>query len=359
MNQFKSEKLEGSQVEAPEDAAAAVEETTTTERKPRSFRRIGTMLIVPLLIALGLVYYFFAGAGAVSTDNAAVKQDIVSVSAQVNGPIVEVRVKDGDHVKRGDVLYRIDPDTYRVALEQAQAQLAAAKLQTTQLRTQAVGTGADITGAQANLEIKRNALGRQQALLRRGFTTRADYEDALNEVRTAETALADARARAANAHAAIAPGEQPSIAQAQAAVDKAQLDLSRTEVRAPMDGTVANADRLQVGQMAVQGLGMLSIVHGTQAWVEANFKEKDVGTMVPGQRAKIEIDAYPGQEFVGHIQCVGAGTGSEFAILPAQNANGNWVKVTQRVPVRVAFDGNPGKPLIAGLSSTVTVYLDD
>jgi membrane fusion protein (multidrug efflux system) len=359
MNQIKSEKLEGSQVEAPEDAAAAVEETTTTERKPRSFRRIGTMLIVPMLIVLGLVYYFFAGAGTVSTDNAAVKQDIVSVSAQVNGPIVEVRVKDGDRVKRGDVLYRIDPDTYRVALEQAQAQLAAAKLQTTQLRTQAVGTGADITGAQANLEIKRNALGRQQALLRRGFTTRADYEDALNEVRTAETALADARARAANAHAAIAPGEQPSIAQAQAAVDKAQLDLSRTEVRAPMDGTVANADRLQVGQMAVQGLGMLSIVHSTKAWVEANFKEKDVGTMVPGQRAKIEIDAYPGQEFVGHIQSVGAGTGSEFAILPAQNANGNWVKVTQRVPVRVAFDGNPGKPLIAGLSSTVTVYLDD
>ena len=359
MNQMKSEKLEGQQVEAPEDAAAVVEETTIVESKPRSYRRIGMMLIVPLLIVAAIVYYFFAGAGTVSTDNAAVKQDIVSVSSQVNGPVVEVRVKNGDHVKRGDVLYRIDPDTYRVALEQAQAQLAAAKLQTTQLRTQATGTGADITGAQANLEIKRNALGRQQALLKRGFTTRADYEDALNEVRTAETALADARARAANANAAIAPGEQPSIAQAQAAVDKAQLDLSRTEVRAPMDGTVANADRLQVGQMAVQGVGMLSLVRSAQAWVEANFKEKDVGTMVPGQRAKIEIDAYPGQEFVGHIQSVGAGTGSEFAIIPAQNANGNWVKVTQRVPVRVAFDGNPGKPLIAGLSSTVTVYLDD
>jgi membrane fusion protein (multidrug efflux system) len=100
-------------------------------------------------------------------------------------------------------------------------------------------------------------------------------------------------------------------------------------------------------------------VRSAQAWVEANFKEKDVGTMVPGQRAKIEIDAYPGQEFVGHVQSIGAGTGSEFAIIPAQNANGNWVKVTQRVPVRVAFDGTPSKPLIAGLSSTVTVYLDD
>ena len=359
MNQMKSEKLDGTQVEAPADATAAVEETTIVESRPRSIRRIAVMLIVPLLIVGGLLYYFFAGAGTVSTDNAAVKQDIVSVSSQVNGPVVEVRVKNGDRVKRGDLLFRIDPDTYRVALEQAEAQLAAAKLQTTQLRTQATGTGADITGAQANLQIKRNALARQSALLKRGFTTRSDYEDALNEVRTAETALADAQARAANAHAALAPGEQPSIAQAQAAVDKARLELSRTEVRAPMDGTIANADRLQVGQMAVQGVGMLSIVRSAQAWVEANFKEKDVGKMVPGQRATIEIDAYPGTDFVGHIQSVGAGTGSEFAILPAQNANGNWVKVTQRVPVRVAFDGNPGKPLIAGLSSTVTVHLGD
>jgi membrane fusion protein (multidrug efflux system) len=287
-----------------------------------------------------------------------VKQDIVSVSAQVNGPVIAVNVKNGDKVKRGDILFRIDPAPFRVALEQAEAQLAAAHLQTSQLRTQAAGTGADITGAVANLQIKRNALARQAALLKRGFTTRADYEDALNEVRTAETSLADARARAANAHAAIAPGEQPSIAQAQAAVDKARLDLSRTEVRAPMDGTIANSDRLQVGQMAVQGVGMLSLVHDQTAWVEANFKEKDVGKMVPGQKAKIEIDAYPGMDFKAHIQSVGAGTGSEFAIIPAQNANGNWVKVTQRVPVRIAFDGNPGKPLIAGLSTTATVYLD-
>ena len=359
MNQMKSEKLEGTRVEAPVDATAAVEETTNVESRPRSLRRIGMLLIVPLLIVAGIFYYFFAGAGSVSTDNAAVKQDIVSVSAQVNGPVVEVRVKNGDHVKRGDLLFRIDPDSYRVALEQAQAQLDAAKLQTTQLRTQATGTGADITGAQANLAIKRNALARQTALLKQGFTTRTDYDDALNEVRTAETALADARARAATAHAALAPGEQPSIGQAQAAVDKARLELSRTEIRAPMDGTIANADRLQVGQMAVTGVGMLSLVRSAQAWVEANFKEKDVGAMVPGQRATIEIDAYPDHEFVGHVQSVGAGTGSEFAILPAQNANGNWVKVTQRVPVRIAFDGNPGKPLIAGLSSTVTVYKDD
>ncbi|HET8750307.1 MAG TPA: HlyD family efflux transporter periplasmic adaptor subunit, partial [Sphingomicrobium sp.] len=130
------------------------------------------------------------------------------------------------------------------------------------------------------------------------------------------------------------------------------------EIRAPMDGTVENADNLQVGQMAVTGLGMLSLVHSKTAWVEANFKEKDVGRMVPGQRATIEVDAYPGEKFAAHVQSVGAGTGSEFSLLPAQNANGNWVKVTQRVPVRIAFDGTPSKPMIAGLSVEATVYFD-
>jgi membrane fusion protein, multidrug efflux system len=335
----------------------AVADETVPKLKPKS-RRALLLWIVPVLILLGGLGYWLMSGDSVSTDNAAVKQDIVSVSAQVNGPVIEVAVKNGVQVKRGDVLFRIDPAPYQVALEQAQGQLAAAHLQTTMLRTQSAGTGADITGAAANLAIKQNALGRQSALLKRGFTTRADYDDALNEVRTAETELADARARSANASAALAPGEQPSIAQAQAAVDKARLDLSRTTIRAPMDGTIANADKLQVGQMAVQGLGMLSLVHSSGAWIEANFKEKDVGKMLPGMPAKIEIDAYPGTTFEGHVESLGAGTGSEFAIIPSQNANGNWVKVTQRVPVRIAFDGKPTRPLIAGLSSTVTVKLN-
>jgi membrane fusion protein, multidrug efflux system len=317
------------------------------------------MLVVPALLILAGGYYWLTSGGSVSTDDAQVKQDIVSVSPQVNGQIVQVFVRDGAKVKRGDLLFRIDPAPYRVALEQAQAQLANAQLQTHVLRTTAVGTAGDITGAEANLQIKRNALGRQSALLKQGFTTRSDYEDALNEVRSAETQLADARARAANAHAAVtSAGEQPQIAQAQAAVDKARLDLERTEVRAPMDGVIENADNLQVGQMAVTGLGMLSLVHSQSAWVEANFKEKDVGRMVPGERATVTVDAYPGEKFEAHVQSIGAGTGSEFSLLPAQNANGNWVKVTQRVPVRIAFEGHPDKPMIAGLSVNAKVYFD-
>lgn len=341
--------------------------TATAAAKVRKVHKIATdkglmrtflMLIVPALLLLGGAYYWLTSGGSVSTDDAQVKQDIVSVSPQVNGQVVQVFVRNGSRVKRGDILFRIDPQPYQVALEQAQAQLASAQLQTQVLKTTAAGTSGDITGAEANLSIKRNALARQQTLLKEGFTTKANYDDALNEVKTAETQLADARARAANASAAVAPGQQPQVAQAQAAIDKARLDLQRTEVRAPMDGVIENADKLQVGQMAVEGLGMVSLVHSTSAWVEANFKEKDVGRMVPGQRATIEVDAYGGQKFDGHVQSIGAGTGSEFSLLPAQNANGNWVKVTQRVPIRIAFDGNPSRPMIAGLSVTAKVYFD-
>ncbi len=349
---------------ATEPMAAAG--TADAPPKPKRTRKQGgrnwiktiLMLIVPAILIVGGVYYYLTSGGSVSTDDAQVKQDIVSASAQVTGPVEEVFVRNGSEVKKGDILFRIDPAPFQVALENAQAQLAQAQLQTTQLKTQAAGTGADIMGSQANLKIKQNAFERQAALMKEGFTTRSDYDTAFNDVKTAEQQLEDARARAANAKAAIAPGQQPQIAAAIAAVDKAKLDLSRTTVRASMDGTVENADNLQVGQMAAEGLGMLSLVHSKSAWVEANFKEKDVGRMVQGQRAEVTVDAYPGQKFAAHVESVGAGTGGEFSLLPAQNANGNWVKVTQRVPVRIAFDGTPSRPMIAGLSVNATVFFD-
>jgi membrane fusion protein, multidrug efflux system len=357
MNEMKRESMEGSPIEI-DQTTGGIAAAAKSKLGRRNALRLVAMLIVPALLLIAGAYYWIAGADSVSTDNAAVKQDIVSVSAQIAGPVSEVLVENGDVVKKGQILFRVDPAPFRVALEAAEAQLAAAQLETRQLRTQAAGTGADIVGAQADLEIKRRALSRQAALLKRGFTTRSAYDDAVAEVREAETDLADARARSANAGAAIAPGEQPSIAAARAAVDKARLDLAHTEIRAPMDGIVSNSDRLQPGQVVAPGIGLLSLVHGEDAWIEANFKEKDLARMVPGQKVKIEIDAYPDQTFKGHVESIGAGTGSQFSVIPAQNANGNWVKVTQRVPVRIAFDGHPSRPMIAGLSAVATVDLD-
>ena len=328
-------------------------------KAPGKVRRLALLLIVPLLLIAAGGWLWWSGQGKVETDNAQVKQDITSVGAQVAGPIAEVLVKEGQQVRVGQLLFRIDPAPYRVALLAAEAQLAAARLAERQVVTVAAGTGADISGAQAQLAISERAMARQAELLAQGFTTRVRYDEALADVTRARTALADARSRAANAGAAIAPGgDQPGEAAARAAIAKARLDLSRTEVRAPASGVVANTDRLLPGQQAVPGIGLLSLVGSTDSWIEANFKEKDLARMVPGQRARIEIDAYPGLELKGRVASIGAGTGSQFAILPAQNANGNWVKVTQRVPVRIRFDAMPAKAMIAGLSATVTVDVE-
>ena len=342
-----------------EDAAINGEVPAEVPAK-RRWLRLAVMLIVPLALILAGGWYWATSGKSVSTDNATVKQDIVAVSAQVSGPIARAFVKEGDRVVPGQLLFEIDPSPFKVALLQAQAQLAAAKLAERQLQVEALGTGGDIAGAAASLAIAQRSLGRQQQLLGQGFTTRVSFDNALSQVTIARTQLADARARAATAQSKmVSSGEQPGEAAALAAIAKAQLDLSHTQVHAPSGGIVSSADRLLRGQSVVPGLSMLSIVRGDGAWIEANFKEKDLAKMAPGQRVKVELDAYPNLNLTGRVQSIGAGTGSEFSILPAQNANGNWVKVTQRVPVRIAFDGHPARPMIAGLSATVTVDIQD
>jgi membrane fusion protein, multidrug efflux system len=201
---------------------------------------------------------------------------------------------------------------------------------------------------------------RQSELMERGFTTRARLQAAEHALSDARSKLATARAEAQKARAALAtgsaaPGVNPGVLAGLAQKERAQLDLVRTVVRAPVGGKISSADRLQVGQMMQQGLPALTIVASDRSWIEANFKETDLARMRVGQRATLEFDAYPGMEIKGHVASIGAGTGSEFSILPAQNANGNWVKVTQRVPVRIAIDSKPTRPLIAGLSTHVSV----
>ena len=324
--------------------------------EPRNWKRLAIMFAVPLLIAAVGLYFWLVSGRTVSTDNAYVKQDVTAISTQVNGPVSAVYVRENQHVNRGDILYRIDPAPFEAGLHAAQAQLAAAELQTNQLYVQAAGTTADIRGSEANLAVAQRAFDRQEALMRDGYTTKSAYDDALNELSDARTDLANARAKSDSAAAAISPrGNQPQIAAPYAAVEKARLDLQHTVVRAPTSGIVAQSDRLLVGQAALVGVSMLSIVGDHQAWVEANFKEGDLGDMAVGQSAEVTFDAYPGLKVIGRVASIGSGTGSEFSVLPAQNANGNWVKVTQRVPVRIAFDQKPPREMIAGLSSTVTV----
>lgn len=334
------------------------EEAAAEPRRRRNRWRLIVMLSVPLLLLAIGGYFWLTSGRYVSTDNAYVQQDMVSVAPEVSGIVAEVLVHENQPVRRGDILFRIDPRPFRIALEQAEAQMASARVQVTQLRTQSAGTEADIAGAERNLAFAQREFERYAELLRRGFATRAQYSEKQHDVEEARERLANARAAQANARAALARGgtdAQPAVLAARAARDEALLNLQRTVVRAPADGVATQVDRLQVGTTAVSGVPLVTIVRSDTTYVEANFKETDLTHMYVGQPAEVTLDAYPDVRFSGHVWSIGAGTGAQFSILPPQNATGNWVKVTQRVPVRIYIDGTPPRPLIAGLSVEVTV----
>jgi len=329
----------------------------------RRWGRLALMLALPLALLVGGYVYWQGLQGKVSTDNAYLKQDKVGVSAEIVGKIVDVDVREGQLVKAGDLLFRIDPEPYRLQIAEANAAIATAQANVTALSSASELTGADIAAAREDIGFAQATLARQEALWRRGFTTKADYEAAQHGVAQARERLrlaeADQReARAKLAQGPAVPGENPQVAAAQARRAESELALRRTEIRAPVAGRIAQADRLQVGQQAVTSLPLLTIVADESSYVEANFKETDLDEMQVGQPAEVRFDAYPDLVLKGHVASIGAGTGSEFSVLPAQNATGNWVKVTQRVPVRIAIDEKSKRPLIAGLSTDVTVFTD-
>ncbi len=332
--------------------------------QPKSlYKRVGRfalMASVPLALLIGGISYYRANDHYLSTDNAYLQQDKVSISAEASGRIVEVAVKENQFVKAGDLLFRLDAEPYRIAIAQADASIASAQVKVIGLETAYQTTDVDIVSARDGVNFFQNEYRRQSELMQRGFTTKARLQSAEHAVSEAQSKLAKAvgdatKARAALATGAAAPGVNPAVLAAQVQRQQAALNLTHTEIRSPISGIVSQADRLQVGQMMVTGLPAVSIVATKRSWIQANFKETDLNKMRVGQPATISFDAYPDQKLNGHVESIGAGTGSEFSVLPAQNANGNWVKVTQRIPVRIAIDSAPSRTMIAGLSAKVRV----
>lgn len=343
---------------------AVVEPAAEPEVEPRRRRKWLIMLIVPVAIAAGALWYWFGSPGEVATDNAYLKLDMVAVSSEVPGKIVRVHVRENQLVRQGDVLFEIDPTAYEVAVDEADAQIASAQAHVTAVQAEVGAAAADVPAARADLALAEANYRREKELMDRGFNTRARMDAASHAVTSARDRVASLQAEVGKTRAQLAtgaqvPGVNPAIAAGRAARDKARLDLARTVVRAPVTGRVTQISRLQVGQSAMVALPLVSIVREGGARVEANFKETDLADMRPGQKAEIRIDAYPGLKLAGHVDSIGAGTGSEFSVLPAQNATGNWVKITQRVPVRIAIDEKSARPLIAGLSTEVTVFTGD
>lgn len=344
------------------DLSVAEQEALAPKPK-RHWGRLALMLSLPLALIIGGVVYWRSLQGQVSTDNAYVHLDKVSVSGEVSGKIVEVLVKENQQVKAGDLLFRIDPEPYQLQLAQADASIASAQASEISLANSSAMSGADISAAREQIAFARSNLVRQEALWKKGFTTKAAYEAAQHQVAIGEEALRLAEAKRDEAAAKLStgtqvPGVYPQLASARAQRNVAEMNLRRTEVRAPVSGQISQAGRLQLGQDLITGVPVLTLVADGSAYIEANFKETDLADMRPGQPAEIRFDAYPGLVVKAHVASIGAGTGSEFSVLPAQNATGNWVKVTQRVPVRVILDEPSPRPLIAGLSVKVKVFTD-
>jgi membrane fusion protein (multidrug efflux system) len=348
---------------------AEVDERTGISAEVQSARRAGRLRWVlmgggvVLALVAGLWYYLASGR-YVSTDDSSIQAAQATISANVPGRVVELDVHDNQSVHRGDVLFRLDDRAFRIAVEEAQAKLASARMQIGAAKATYRHQLADLAAARDTLAYQQHEYQRQQRLLQSGISSRAQFEQVQHSVELAQSQLNSAQQQAGSVLALLGGNPDlpldahPVVMQAQAALDRANLDLSYTVIRAPDDGVVDRVEQLQIGDYINAATPVFGLVSTGDIWVEANFKEDDLTYMRAGQSAEVSIDAYPGRRFKAQVASLSPGTGAQFSLLPPENATGNWVKVVQRVPVRLQLDRTQfgdAFPLHAGLSAEVTV----
>ena len=319
------------------------------------------LIAIPVVAVVAALWIYLTGGRYESTDNASLQTGMVAVAASVSGKVVAVEVSENQRVKKGQVLFRIKPDDFKAAVEEAEAQLAGARTDVRSMRADYEQARSQARAAENRLTFAESEEARQKELLAEGISSRSQYDSAVSDARTAQNDVAAARAKADSLKARLsnridAPVEdQPAVRQAESNLDKARIALDDTVVRASQDGIVTRVHQLQVGNYVTAGRPVL-VLTSTRYWVQANFKEDQLRYMRVGQPASVGLDAFPDYKLKGHIASFSPGTGSSFSILPAENATGNWVKVVQRVPIEIDIDELPqGLPLSAGLSAEVTV----
>ncbi len=331
-----------------------------TARRRRVLRPL-LFALLPVALIAG-AYEYVVGGQVMSTDNAYVQAQSLGVSTDVSGLVDSIEVHDNQHVKKGDVLFRLRDASFRIALEGAQGQLGAVRNQVLTQQASYKQALSQIEQARADIPYYETVFKRQQDLASSVVASRASYDQAQHDLTSARqrAAVAEAQAQAMLAqlgYDANQPVEDnPFYKQAKAAVDSAQRDLNDTVVRAPFDGIVTNVDSLQVGSYLRASQPGFSLISDTDLWVEASPKETELTYVEPGQQAVVTVDTYPGTEWTGAVESISPASGSSFSLLPAQNTTGNWVKVVQRIPMRVRLDLSGHKPpLRVGMSVVVEV----
>jgi membrane fusion protein (multidrug efflux system) len=311
----------------------------------------------PAVLAVVVLIFYLTGGRYVSTDDAYVQAARVEVSTDVSGRIAEIDVRDNQYVHKGDVLFKLDRRSFLIAVADAQAQLAGAHLKVPALQAAYRQRRADEAAARTTLAYQQREFARQTQLQAEGISSLAQLDQAKNNFQSAEQQLAAAEQQSASALADLggnpsAPAaSRPVVRQAQAALDRANLELSYTIVYAPIDGIVTKVEQIQVGDHVNAATPLFALMSGGNVWIEANFKETDLTYVRSGQHATFTVDAYPSKTFTGMVMSTSPGTGSSFSLLPPENSSGNWVKVVQRLPVRISIDNaDASMPLAAGMS---------
>ncbi|KAB1087720.1 HlyD family secretion protein [Neorhizobium galegae] len=317
--------------------------------------------LLPIALVIG-GYYYVEGGQILSTDNAYLQADMIGVTNDVAGTVASVDVHENQEVRQGQVLFSLKPDSFRIALDGTKAKLGAARNQLLNLQASYRESLAQIAQAEADIPYFQTVVERQERLISGSAASQTALDDAKHNLDAAHQKVAVAKAQADATLAQLGgnadqPIEQnPLYLEAQAAVDDAQRQLNNTVVRAPFDGIVTNVSALQVGSYLEAAQQGFSLVSTRNMWIAANPKETELTYIKPGQPVTISVDTYPGVQWTGKVASVSPASGSSFALLPAQNTSGNWVKVVQRIPMRVTIDDTAGKPpLRAGMSTVVDV----
>ncbi len=324
------------------------------ERRRRWLRR-GLLLLGPALVLIVGGYLYVTGGRYVDTDDAYVRADMVAVTAEVSGPIVQVDVRENQHVDQGQVLFGLDEQPFKIALDQAEARLKKAGDDVRALKAGYQQKQQELELANNNVAYAEQEFQRQAKLAKRDFASQAKYDEAQHNLDVAhqQVAVIEHELRGLLADLAGDPDipveQHPTYLEAKAARDQAALDLRHAVVHAPFAGVASQKPNL--GDYVSAGTPVMSIVAAQEVWVEANFKETDLTHVRPGQAATVRIDTYPDRQWPATVESISQATGAQFSVLPAQNASGNWVKVVQRIPVRIAIEAAADDPpLRAGMS---------